>query len=435
MKKSFIFVASALVIALASCTEVLPEKEALNSGKNKIVFGMAPETVTKTALLDASGNADPDGVTPYWQTGDKIKILGDHPEEVIEVIETEMNNKKEYAAETDFSGDDPFYGAYPAFTSGNFNYADHITLVGSTIRMTIPNEQTGLFKDAHFCAAKSYYTTQPGYSRTYHLDFYPVAPILHFKKSDFEGYNLGYYLEITGYFTETIYLQDDLDGYMDDRNAQIVGDISVDFKDNSEPIVDKIEYKGDKKTEDSRKVVRVFIDEDTPNDIYVALWPGVRTSDIIFKYGYGQSGTSSYYASFPVQNVTLECNKIYPSFFGRRVSTISILNNFLANNKVTNGNAHFLIINSELYEGAEGTVLFNSNNIGKKIGIDFPVDTEHGKSVSFALADGVAMGPTDLFLVVPKGKNITLNFSKELMDNTSIKVNKSDVHKSTCVVK
>lgn len=425
MRKSYILIVPAIVIALVSCTEVLPEKEASNPGMNKIVFSMAPEAVTKTALLDADGKPDPDGVTPYWQNGDKIIILGeDHPSEVITVIEENMHGKKEYASTTEFDGEDPFYGVYPEKSSPS-------QLSGSAIKMTIPSEQTGEFKDAHFCAAQSFYTSQPGYSRTYHLDFYPVAPILHFKKSDFQSYNYGKYLIIDAFFRGKGYDVDATDSYDIDCNKQIVGDISVEF-DKNKPKVTTIPAVT--ATSDVKQV-RVLISDDSPDDIYIALWPGISTSDFVFQYAFGQASISSGYTSFPVRNVTLECNKVYPAFFGRRITTVTVLNEFLADNNLTNGGAHFLLVEPSLYNNNDNTVLFNAHNSGYKFGIDFPVNTESGKEVSFDLAEDVSKGPSDLVIVVPKGKNITLNFSDKLRDYTTITVNTKQVNKSTYVVK
>lgn len=424
MKNSFIFVASVLAIALASCTEVLPEKEASDSGMNKIVFGIASEAITKTALLDESGNPDPDGDSPYWQKGDQILLEGDDgfPQEIYTLgnIGDSMHNEKEYECATYFNGDSPFYGVYP--------YSSYVSRSGSSIMMNIPNQQSGNFKDAHFCAAQSYCNnSNQNYVRTYHLDFYPVAPILHFKKSDFQTYPHGNnILTITGdldgqWITEV----DDKEAHKGEKESNIVGDISVEF-DMEGKVIQSTSVDNGK----AFKSITVNFNENTPDDIYIALWPGVNTSDILFIYSYSQYSTVVDIKSKPVADVVLQCNTIYPAFFGRRVSTIEKLNEFLGDG-TTESNAHYLVT-----KPASGTVIFTGGNAGNMIGLDFSSDISNDQTINFDVASGVERGPSELIIVASKGKNTTFTFDDVLLKNTTkITVNGVQVTSKSHVLK
>lgn len=429
MKKSFIFVASVLAIALASCTEVLPEKEASDSGMNKIVFGIASEAITKTALLDGSGKPDPDGVSPYWQKGDQILLEGDEsfPQEIhtLGSIGDSMHNEKEYECATYFNGDSPFYGVYPS--------SSFVSRSGSSIKMKIPDKQSGNFKDAHFCAAQSYdnYSHQD-YVRTYHLDFYPVAPILHFKKSDFQGYPGGHSLSVTGDLKGIRFHDVDEvgNGTELETSKNIVGDFEVTFDVASGKFTSKLI-----ENENSAKEVKVYIDGDLPEDIYIAVWPGTKTEDIAFKYDYGV-GSTTYVYSFPIrcdsegQPIILECNKIYPAFFGRRVSTIETLNEILTNGSTTS-NAHYLITRP-----SGGNIVFGHDNQNNTIGLDFSSDIVSGQTINFTVqqGDNIFIGPSALIIAAPKDKELLFTFDQTLMNTTKITVNGVPVKDASIIV-
>lgn len=141
MKKLYIFLASAALLAFAACERT--EMEAP-------VAGDPAETTTLTLAFDATRTQLVDGKTA-WAAGDKVRILNSDGKYTVDVeVPADQDGKTSFDVEVSIK-DTAYFAVYPVSAAEG--------IADNKVQIRIPSSTSGRFADANICAAKAVGTT------------------------------------------------------------------------------------------------------------------------------------------------------------------------------------------------------------------------------------------------------------------------------------
>ena len=140
--KSLLIVTSLVGLAISSCTEELADSPCDVSGEEVITLvATTPDCEVKTILGDESGRK-----SIGWAPGDSVRVFYGTGTTNFKDVPVSENGEINFRVQT--SSYKNFFSVYPYATTAKM-------VSDSVFNVTVPSEQSGLFKDACIMAAYS----------------------------------------------------------------------------------------------------------------------------------------------------------------------------------------------------------------------------------------------------------------------------------------